>query len=131
MRATTYLGSGDASRQRRDYRAEWLDNLAGRGDDVGSVLSGIGEGPGAVRAIRGVARTLYETGAGGDHRRRPSVDGFDDLAAGWTVRWLGADGVEAVARGRATCQGRPAKVLTSRCCAATARLGAFPALSSR
>jgi hypothetical protein len=28
---TTYLGSGDTSRQRRDYRPEWLDNLA---DDV-------------------------------------------------------------------------------------------------
>ena len=28
---TTYLGSGDASRHRRDYRPEWLENLA---DDV-------------------------------------------------------------------------------------------------
>jgi hypothetical protein len=28
---TTYLGSGDASRHRRDYRPDWLDNLA---DDV-------------------------------------------------------------------------------------------------
>jgi hypothetical protein len=28
---TTYLGSGDASEHRRDYRADWLDNLA---DDV-------------------------------------------------------------------------------------------------
>src|SRR5262249_39266624 len=38
---TTYLGSGDVSTHRRDYRPEWLDNLA---DDVtmeGSVLNGI------------------------------------------------------------------------------------------
>jgi hypothetical protein len=50
---TTYLGSGDASRHRRDYRPEWLGNLA---DDVtieGSVLTGIAEGPEAVRAILG------------------------------------------------------------------------------
>jgi hypothetical protein len=42
---TTYLGSGDASRHRRDYRPEWLDNLA---DDVtieASVLTGIAVGP--------------------------------------------------------------------------------------
>jgi hypothetical protein len=25
---TTYLGSGDASRHRRDYRPEWLDSVA-------------------------------------------------------------------------------------------------------
>lgn len=57
---TTYLGSGDASRHRRDYRPEWLDNLA---DDVtmeGSVLTGIAEGPEAILAILGFARTLYE-----------------------------------------------------------------------
>ena len=51
MTTTTYLGSGDASRHRRDYRPEWLDNLA---DDVtleGSVLTGIVEGPEAIRAI--------------------------------------------------------------------------------
>jgi hypothetical protein len=57
---TTYLGSGDAAKQRQDYRPEWLDNLA---DDVtieGSVLSGIAEGPEAIRAILGHARTLYE-----------------------------------------------------------------------
>jgi hypothetical protein len=50
---TTYLGSGDASRHRRDYMPEWLDNLA---DDVtmeGSVLTGIAEGPEAIRAILG------------------------------------------------------------------------------
>jgi hypothetical protein len=70
---TTYLGSGDASRQRQDYRPEWLDNLA---DDVtmeGSVLTGIAEGPEAIRAILGFARTLYEyqefnfVGPYGDH----------------------------------------------------------------
>ena len=58
--ATTYLGSGDASKHRQDYRPEWLDNLA---DDVtieGSVLTGIAEGPEAIRAILGHARTLYE-----------------------------------------------------------------------
>ena len=56
---TTYLGSGDASRHRMDYRPEWLDNLA---DDVtieGSVLTGIAEGPEAIRAILSFARTLY------------------------------------------------------------------------
>jgi hypothetical protein len=60
VRPTTYLGSGDASTHRRDYRPEWLDNLA---DDVtmeGSVLTGIPEGPEAIRAILGFARTLYE-----------------------------------------------------------------------
>ena len=48
---TTYLGSGDASKHRRDYQPEWLDNLA---DDVtmeGSVLTGIAEGPEAIRAM--------------------------------------------------------------------------------
>ncbi len=57
---TTYLGSGDASRHRLDYRPEWLDNLA---DDVtmeGSVLTGTAEGSEAIRAILGFARTLYE-----------------------------------------------------------------------
>jgi hypothetical protein len=58
--ATTYLGSGDESRHRQDYRPEWLDNLA---DDVtmeGSVMTGIAEGPEAIRAILGFARKLYE-----------------------------------------------------------------------
>jgi hypothetical protein len=57
---TTYLGSGDVSRHRRDYRPDWLDNLA---DDVtieGSVLTGIAEGPEAIRAILGFARRLYD-----------------------------------------------------------------------
>jgi hypothetical protein len=57
---TTYLGSGDTSKHRRDYTPEWLDNLA---DDVtmeGSVLTGIAEGPKAILAILGYARTLYE-----------------------------------------------------------------------
>jgi hypothetical protein len=56
----TYLGSGDASRHRRDYRPEWLANLA---DDVtieGSVLTGIAQGPDAIRAILGYARQLYD-----------------------------------------------------------------------
>jgi hypothetical protein len=70
---TTYLGSGDASRHRLDYRPDWLDNLA---DDVtieGSVLTGIAEGPEAIRAILGFARTLYDyqefnyVGPYGDH----------------------------------------------------------------
>jgi hypothetical protein len=70
---TTYLGSGDASRHRQDYRPAWLANLA---DDVtmeGSVLTGIAEGPEAIRAILGHARTLYEyqefvyLGPYGDH----------------------------------------------------------------
>jgi hypothetical protein len=55
---TTYLGSGDASKHRRDYRPEWLDNLA---DDVtmeGSVLTGIAEGPEATRAILGFGVTF-------------------------------------------------------------------------
>jgi hypothetical protein len=57
---TTYLGSGDVTRHRHDYRPTWLANLA---DDVtieGSVLTGIAQGPGAVRAILGHARALYE-----------------------------------------------------------------------
>jgi hypothetical protein len=57
---TTYLGSGDASRHRQDYQPHWLATLA---DDVtmeGSVLTGIAEGPEAIRAILGFARTLYE-----------------------------------------------------------------------
>ena len=56
---TTYLGSGDASRQRRDYRPDWLDRLA---DDVtmeASVMNGIATGADAVRAILGFARMLY------------------------------------------------------------------------
>ena len=47
MTTTTYLGSGDPSRHRRDYRPQWLDNLA---DDVtieGSVLTGLAESKGA------------------------------------------------------------------------------------
>ena len=73
MTATTYLGSGDASKHRKDYRPHWLDNLA---DDVtmeGSVLTGIVEGPEAIRAILGFARTLYAyqefnfVGPYGDH----------------------------------------------------------------
>jgi hypothetical protein len=57
---TTYLGSGEVSRHRTDYTPEWLDKLA---DDVtleASVLSGIVEGPDAVRSILGFARTLYD-----------------------------------------------------------------------
>jgi hypothetical protein len=57
---TTYLGSGDPTTHRTDYRPDWLGNLA---DDVtieGSVLTGIAEGPDAVRAILGHARTLYD-----------------------------------------------------------------------
>jgi hypothetical protein len=70
---TTYLGSGDPSKRRHDYRPAWLEDLA---DDVtieGSVLTGIAEGPTAVRAILGYARRLYEyqefnfLGPFGDH----------------------------------------------------------------
>jgi hypothetical protein len=57
---TTYLGSGDASKHRQDYRPKWLDNLAGDVTIEGSVLTGIAEGPEAIRAILGFARTLYE-----------------------------------------------------------------------
>ena len=60
MTTTTYLGSGDASRHRQDYRPDWLDNLA---DDVTmewSVLTGIAQGPKAIRAILDFARTLYD-----------------------------------------------------------------------
>jgi hypothetical protein len=57
---TTYLGSGDVSKHRRDYRPAWLDNLA---DDVtieGSVMTGIARGPEAIRTILAFARTLYD-----------------------------------------------------------------------
>jgi len=57
---TTYLGSGNPHLHNHDYRPTWLDNLA---DDVtieGSVLTGIAEGPEAVKAILGYARTLYD-----------------------------------------------------------------------
>jgi hypothetical protein len=57
---TTYLGSRDASRHRPDYRPEWLDNLADGVTMEGSVLTGIAEGPDAIRAILAFARTLYE-----------------------------------------------------------------------
>jgi hypothetical protein len=73
---TTYLGSGDASRHRRDYRPEWLDNLADDATIEGSVLTGIAQGPEAIRAILGFARTLYEyqefsyVGRYGDHGAR-------------------------------------------------------------
>ena len=73
MITTTYLGSGDASRQRRNYRPEWLDNLADDGTMEGSVLTGIAERPEAIRAILAFARTLYEfqefnfVGPYGDH----------------------------------------------------------------
>jgi hypothetical protein len=57
---TTYLGSGDASKHRHDYRPDWLDNLADEVTIEGSVLTGIAEGPEAIRAILGFARTLYD-----------------------------------------------------------------------
>jgi hypothetical protein len=60
MTTTTYLDSGDASKHRRDYRPEWLDNLAGHVRIEGSVLTGIAEGPEAIRAILGFARQLYD-----------------------------------------------------------------------
>ena len=70
---TTYLGSGDESKHRRDYRPDWLDNLADDATIEGSVLNGIAEGPEAIRAILGFARTLYDyqefnyVGRYGDH----------------------------------------------------------------
>jgi len=57
---TTYLGSGDASKHRQDYRPDWLDNLADDATIEGSVMNGIAEGPEAIRTIIGFARTLYE-----------------------------------------------------------------------
>ena len=54
--ATTYPGSGDASRYRQDYRPRWLDNLAGDVTMEGSVMTGIAEGPEAIQAILGFAR---------------------------------------------------------------------------
>jgi hypothetical protein len=85
LTTTTYLGSGDASRHRRDYRPDWLDNLA---DDVtmeGSVLTGITAGPEAIRAILGFARTLYDyrecnyVGRYGDHG---FVEDYTSVSAG-------------------------------------------------
>jgi hypothetical protein len=57
---TTYLGTRDASTHRRDYRPDWLENLAEDVTIEGSVLTGIAVGPEAIRAILGHARTLYE-----------------------------------------------------------------------
>jgi hypothetical protein len=57
---TTYLGSGDVSKHRQDYRPDWLDNLANDVTIEGSVLTGVAEGPEAIQAILGFARTLYE-----------------------------------------------------------------------
>ena len=57
---TTYLGSGDASRRRRDYQPEWLDRLAEDVTIEASVMNGIATGADAVRTILGFARTLYE-----------------------------------------------------------------------
>ena len=83
---TTYLGSGDASRHRRDYRPEWLDSLA---DDVtieGSVLTGIAEGPEAIRAILGFARTLY------DYRSSTSSALTETTGSSRTTRrWFGVN----------------------------------------
>lgn len=56
----TYLGSSDAIRHRRDYRPDWLDNLADHVTMERSVLTGIAEGPEAIHAILGFARTLYD-----------------------------------------------------------------------
>jgi hypothetical protein len=57
---TTYLGSGDQTRRRRDYTPPWLADLA---DDVtmeASVMTGIVTRAAAVREILGFARTLYD-----------------------------------------------------------------------
>ncbi|MGW4460812.1 hypothetical protein [Micromonospora sp. NPDC004704] len=56
----TYLGSGDPTRRRTDYRPTWLNELA---DDVtmeGAVLNGVVRGADAVRTLLAHARTLYE-----------------------------------------------------------------------
>ena len=60
MITTTYPGSGDATRHSRDYRPEWLDKLADDATIERSVLTGIAEGPAAIREIRSFARTLYD-----------------------------------------------------------------------
>jgi hypothetical protein len=63
----TYLGSGDASRHRRDYRPDWLDSLA---DDVtmeGSVLTGIAEGPNAILNHRPLRSVLLWSQLMGEH----------------------------------------------------------------
>jgi hypothetical protein len=56
----TYTHGGDPAGRFTDYYPAWLDNLA---DDVtieGSLLDGAALGPGAVRAIVGAIRTLYD-----------------------------------------------------------------------
>lgn len=56
----TYVHGGDPAGRFLDYYPAWLDNLA---DDVtieGSLLDGAALGPGAVRAIVGAIRTLYD-----------------------------------------------------------------------
>jgi hypothetical protein len=56
----TYFGSGDPRLHRTDYRPDWLGNLADDATIEGSVLNGVPEGPEAIRAILGFARTLYD-----------------------------------------------------------------------
>jgi hypothetical protein len=60
MTTTTYLGSGDVATHRLDYTPEWLGNLARDVTIEGSVLTGIAQGPEAIRAILGYARQLYD-----------------------------------------------------------------------
>lgn len=85
MTLTTYMGSGDASRHRRDYRPDWLEDLA---DDVtieGSVLTGIAEGPETVRTVLGFAPTLYdyqEFTYVGDYANHDFVEDYTSVVRG-------------------------------------------------
>jgi hypothetical protein len=88
MTTSTYLGSGDESTHRHDYQPKWLANLA---DDVtmeGSVLNGIPQGPEAIRAILGHARTLYsyqEFNYVGPYGDRDFVEDYTSIVKGQPI----------------------------------------------
>ena len=57
---STYEGSGDLKRRRKDYRPWWLDNLADDATGEGAFMQGAAQGADAVRSLVTYARTLYE-----------------------------------------------------------------------
>jgi hypothetical protein len=54
------FGQPRREQAQRDYRPQWLDNLANDATIEGLVLTGTVEGPEAIRAILGFARQVYD-----------------------------------------------------------------------